>query len=372
MSTDLEIEYSQWNLSQRLLQLVQGSKAQGEMKNCLEQWIIAMCNSDASSSLEKKEVKSWATVYHDLPRDHPIHLKLETSLREKNRNLGEGDISLLVDQIVEMVHQTVSSPTAPKLPYISEDVTRIQKVPLPVYYEETSRLLALPSILGIDKEEVLKMAMRQQTLFDGGQQLGFTQAHFDRIHRWGVTIEGFCSLFNSRLLGKEGCSVITLDGIASPGKPATAHTQSMSGDRGFFGNWEDTLLLPQWKADAKKYKMQINPPFLEGILKRAADKAVKLITLAQEYKVDFKILFHAPNWKDAEFHSTLMKLTSECPGAMTIGPANLVAGCYRLEKPNGETFIPRVDNLYYCLSSVPISAEEYLEITDLLSSPKKL
>ncbi len=438
--TELEVEYSQLMLSQNILKLVYSTttsthpRAKGELKNCLEQWAMSLYNASPSPlpSSKTDATSTWATVYRNLPRHHPVHLKLETSLLEKNRELSRHSCREVVDCIVKMVHDLVTLPVPPPLPYIassavpttdahldaqSQVVARVQTVPEKIKYERTDRMARLPALLKVGEEEVLKLVMRHLTLFEGGQQLGFTQSHFEALYKWGVRVEGFTSLLNSRLVGKPGCTVVTIDGAfytqdtspppdSQPSSPLVEDktmicpsSRPPSTASGFFDAWETNVFNSKWPNN--RMGIQVNPPFIEDILTQAAIKSVELIELAMRHSRDLKIFFHGPHWKDAEFHKILIRGSCTPPftpssspilpvggskGGVTplvggskggatpfmIGPIRLPAHSYLLEKPNGETITANVDNLYYCLSSTPVDPLQHLELLELLSTFEKV
>ena len=164
----------------------------------------------------------------------------------------------------------------------------------------------------------------------GGMQWGFCSRHFHQLYKFGVRIEGFASPFNSRLSRFPDAAFCSLF-------PDVDRPFGSLGD--FFASFT--------KLSESPHHLQVNPPFVELVLDRAAAMCLKLLEL--ETTKPRYIFFHGPYWPDAAFYQRLR-------AARYVLEVRLEANTFYLETPWPErkTFLSRRDNVYFCLSNQPI------------------
>ena len=391
--------------------------------------------SEKSANSPKQSKRSnWSTVYRSLPRDHPVYKEFEKVLKKLTHlNIMSSSVDGTVDDIFKMINDTIDRP--PKTP---EECKRR------FTYSKTSRVLALlnsasdsssnvkidnsgsnnssnssnisigngnngnksndDNIVKYTTNDVLRMLMRYYTLMaDGGQQWGMTSETFERLYARGVRLECFASPLNRKLVGGTApqnpqSELKFSDGITGfkRGVPTPHYcslfvdTDAPFGSLGNFFHTDFPTLYAAALVDHGNGSIQLNPPFVEDILLKAAEKSLSYLAWLGEQvpslsdplsestssgekpiltfsplegiRGGFKrgraplVFFHGPDWKDSAYFLFFQSFAARCGDRIEFIP--LRRGTYYLEKPSGEIFLSPVDNWYFCLSVMPLSSTD--------------
>lgn len=139
-----------------------------------------------------------------------------------------------------------------------------------------------------DRTAVLVMCMRYASMLSGGQQWSIPREQYDFLYNdYKVRNEGFASPLNSKLMGKPG-----------------AHFCSMFLDTdqvfGSIGNFFDANM-----TEYQNNSWAVNPPFVEDILLRSAQKCLAEADKATESKKSLFVFYIMPAWRDCEAYVLL-------------------------------------------------------------------
>ena len=128
-------------------------------------------------------------------------------------------------------------------------------------------------------DDILKSALELSSLMPGSQQWAIPLDKYKEYVREGVSIEGFASAFNSQ--------IIRVD-------PSLSFCSLFDSDKvfGSLGNF--------FEVDFLGKEVVVNPPFIESILEKAAEKCVETLDRGKG-----KFIFYGPSWKDAGFYRIL-------------------------------------------------------------------
>jgi hypothetical protein len=148
----------------------------------------------------------------------------------------------------------------------------------------------------------------------------------------------------------------TIECFASPLNHVFDDYFSVFEEDGVFGSKGNLLLsinsggmLPTPAGRREPYDVEMNPPFEETILDKAADIVCK--TLAATGCVVRLVMF-APNWKDSAFFRKLEKLTKDAD------PRYAVMEEKRISYDNARGGVPPVDSLMFIFVGSGCSAEQ--------------
>ena len=142
--------------------------------------------------------------------------------------------------------------------------------------------------LGTD-EEILLSLMRYESLLPSGQQWAVPINEYRRyVKDYDVTVEGFASPFNSQLLR-------LADEFPDNSFQFCSLFPELDQPFGSIGNFFT-------QSDFQGKSVVVNPPFIEDILKRAAEKCINVLETGPG-----KFIFIGPAWTDAVFYTALAK-----------------------------------------------------------------
>lgn len=283
------------------------------------------------------------------------------------RWLITGDTAKMISELIE---DEMSRDEATALVAELEQIKRDTKVPVverleascagdTVRYGNFSLTLAprisflLSGDGGATCEAVTRMAMLYESMAPGGQQWSLPTAHFNMLYSdFGVRNEAFASPLNSRLMTLPGgryFSLLEVDkqlGINSSQGDFFAASNSMTN---YPGNWE------------------INPPFIENVLQRAAEKVVGTLSgletsVPQPEVPNMTIFFVGPEWSDSTYYNILHN------SPYRRFEQTLVGGTYFYESMDGKQVPTRVKSFYFILSLRALSEEQQSKIGALMNS----
>ena len=125
-------------------------------------------------------------------------------------------------------------------------------------------------------EDILEVCLVYSRILFGSQHWAIPLDKFKEYVEQGASIEGFASPFNSQIMRID--------------KPGLHYCSLMEIDKKFgsLGDFFD--------QDFSNKFVVVNPPFIESVLKRAAEKCLS---------EKGKFVFYGPNWTDAEFYTLL-------------------------------------------------------------------
>lgn len=129
-------------------------------------------------------------------------------------------------------------------------------------------------------EDILELCLNYGRIMASGQHWSIPLETYKKYVAEGATVEGFASALNSQIMridkpGLHFCSLMDIDK-----------------QFGSLGNFFD-------QDFAEKFVI-VNPPFIEEILERAANKCIEEV---RRHKCKF--VFYGPNWTDAKFYKLL-------------------------------------------------------------------
>jgi Phosphorylated CTD interacting factor 1 WW domain/Glycosyl transferase family 8 len=277
-----------------------------EIGSILERWIMAMVNTRAVGD---------PPVYRSTTLDDAFNNKLAGELADKRWHIARtaDEAAELVEKMLALVDRRIAMPAQSSA--LVETPTEMSYGAFRV--EVTPRLAMLRKMAG--DTATMRVALRYAAVLAGGQQWALPQAHVDQLYECGVRGEGFASPLNSRLLGKEGvrlCSVF-------PDTDAAF---------GFGGSF--------FEADLAGVDWIVNPPFIEDILLRTAQRVIAALVVSPS---TFYVVF--PLWED----SAGLRLLRASPVArreQVLQPKE-----YFYEDSAGNRIYTRAASIYLALSS---------------------
>lgn len=183
--------------------------------------------------------------------------------------------------------------------------------------------------------------MRYHILALGGQQWAVPQRHADRLYEWGVRGEAFASPLNSRFVGKPDAVFCSL-------------FPDVDGVFGSVGNFFAQDL------GARALSWLVNPPFVESVLRAAAEKVIAALDAPDAPPMTFFFIMAA--WEDSDAYQLLD--TTDLKKA----DLRLTKGRYHYEDSEGRDIPTRAASHYFALSNCCEAAEA----AQLLSDSRRL
>lgn len=278
---DIEIEYQQWILSQNIVKLLL-SKCEGnntkkckyEAYNIIERWFLWLLN---------KNVKhEWSTIYHHTVIDDDLNQKMISEIVEK-KILSKNDAIEFTKNVLNMVDRFLKNK-----PTSSAEVhgKSYKSFSIEIADDTYKRL---KSVEGITDRDILKMRMRYRTVIERGQTWSMPRVVYDTWYKnHGVTIEGFASPINSKMLGKKGAHFCSL----------FYDTDEPFGSIGSFFKLDDKYLSGAIAA---------NPPFVPSLMDMTIESINRYILRAKELGNKLTIYSVVPLWEDAGWFQEMIK-----------------------------------------------------------------
>lgn len=282
-----------------------------EIQNIMERWLISMSNTPKKSG--------WANVYRQMDEPDEFYIKMRNELVEK-RIMHDEDAKQLIADIMQIVNNRLS--TIPR-DIDAEIICTDNEIHYGGQYNVLNVTRRLRRLVKIGScKDVLRVAMRYDTILSSGQQWGIPQYHVDYLYaRWNVRNEAFASPINSRLLGKKNARFCSL--FPDIDAPFGSVGSFLNPDLNLSGNWI------------------VNPPFVESIMVSAAQ--VVLDQLANKKKQTF--FFIIPAWKDSPVYKMLHESKSNR------SELELLPGTYFFEDPNGQEKWTNAASIYFAMSN---------------------
>ncbi len=298
-----------------------------EADNILERWLMALVNTPGAAA----QRAPWARVYRRSSLGDGFNNKLAGELVEKRFVAGADEAGRLVTEILALVDRRLAKPPRPTGAAPACDAHGLG-YGSHFHAALTPRLAQLVDLGGCDA--AVAVALRYSVVVSAGQQWGLPQRHVDHLYDdFKVCGEAFASPLNARLLGKLGaifCSVF----------PDTDEP---------FGSVGDFFALPDLELRTRNWI--VNPPFVEELMTRAAQRVTGIIgpDAPQTY------FFVIPAWIDSQAY----KLLHECP--YRVAEARLSPGEYVYEDASGKRMETKASSIYFALSTEPRHVTERLE-----------
>lgn len=257
----IALEYARYIASQKIeryfLNTFEG-RDRYEAKNILERWILNLYN-DADDiyqpiSTKESDDKFISEFIAKIPGNPKKSLNLiKEFIRDMNKSMVYDDAKILDGKII---YSEVSFPITPRINYLID--------------------ISNPTL-------VMKMLLRYESLFMGGNQWGIPFNVADILYEIGFRIEGFASPLNSRFIDKKDSYFNSL----------FFDTDHPFGSLGNFFHAD---------FDSTKGYYMINPPYLPSFFE--SDKLLERINdLLDHGKV---IHFLMPAWKDSFIYHELL------------------------------------------------------------------
>lgn len=270
---DLSTELSRYRTVENILKLLTMNSTASwrgyEIKNILERWLLALANDYDHDNSED-------VIFSPSYEKSPATVKMKNEFIEKVLD-GEAYVKFILSSVAATIGTNVKGPittTLTKSSLVVTDSLFSNNLPLP--QNKLSSLMKQNP----NKEDLAAMMVRYASLLPGGQQWSVPQSIYNYLMiNYKVDVEAFASPLNSQIreLGGNFCSLF-LDTDAKYGS---------------IGNFFDLSLIGR--------KAIVNPPFVESVLEKVADKIIGDKALSKSSLL-FIII---PEWKDAPFYKKL-------------------------------------------------------------------
>lgn len=267
---DLSLELSRYRTVKKISKMFTEDRDESwrsyEIKNILERWLLALANDGGDGD----------PIFSLSYEKSPANSKMKSEFIEKGMN-GDHYVQLILSSVTKMKNNIIKDPITitikDNVGIIVKDSMSIDIDTLPL---PQNKLLSLMK-QNPNKEDLTAMMLRYASLLPGGQQWSVPKSIYEYLMtNYKVDVEAFASPLNSQIreLGGNFCSLF-LDTDAKYGS---------------IGNFFDLSLRGR--------KAIINPPFVESLLEKVADKIINDKALSKSSLL-FIII---PEWKDASFY----------------------------------------------------------------------
>jgi len=274
-SYNMDSEYKRYLFVQKVRNITPSY----EYRNIIERWVLSMANLTVKKRPDPVFVKTTL--------EEPINQKMMQELIEKRIIPNEEDARSFVEKLIKMTDRFIKSPGAvlngknngPGVVELNRGTVKYKTFSFCIPEPRMRLLLEIAEYNSApDPEEaVARMVMRYASLGLGSQQWTVPFRNYQHLYKkYGVRVEGFSSPINSQLLAVNyrDTKICTLF-------PDTDH-------------WFNSI-GPFFEAPIENTGLVVNPPFIEDILARAAERCVELGK--KKSVLSFYIM---PAWKDSE------------------------------------------------------------------------
>lgn len=272
----LEQEYHRWltisTLMREFERLGRTQKASYEALNILERWILSIANEkkDGDAILNPNVAKLSATE------------KCTKELIEK-KLLRPADAKKFMARMIGLIMDYFAHPSKEEegTVEIKGNVVKYKNFSCEISAKRLELLRERASDV-----EIATMVLRYACLVTRGQQWNIPSSVFaGLVEKFNVDLEGFASPLNSQLMKhkRSFCSLFT-------------DTDSVFGSIG-----------PFFDQDLVGHRSIINPPYVEPLMDRMAEKCLADCTRAEKEGKDTLMIFTVPVWKDAKYFTSLTK-----------------------------------------------------------------
>jgi len=222
-----------------------------ELHNIIERFFMSNANLSNSPLIYNTDTKN----------------KLVDELKQKN-------IKYNIDKMLKIIKKPV--PDSDAVLTNTDGEIKYGKYTLSLNPERYEILINMGTI-----EQIMNVALKYAALLPNSQQWAVPYMEYKEHVDNGYEIEGFASPFNSQ--------IIRID-------PQLKYCSLFEEDKTFgsLGRFFDM------DEEFNGKKIIVNPPFIEDILQKAAEKCIELL---RKYPCSF--MFYGPRWYDAKFYALL-------------------------------------------------------------------
>ena len=252
--TYINDEYSRWLKSKEIEKMINKTQNPHEVHNIIERWLIT--NANLSNDI--------------FVSDSETDKKLLSEFKEKN--IPDGNTFLDNMKLLQLTPDgsigNITVQIEPNCRLIYKEFT----------FNITPERLEILRKTGSD-EQITRAALKYESLLPQGQQWAIPLSEYQHFIDDGATVEGFASPFNSQIirLGDYKFCSLFIDSDSQFGSIGNFFLQDFS----------NTYAI-------------VNPPFVESILEKAANKCLEELA-----KHKCKFAFYGPSWRDSQFYQIL-------------------------------------------------------------------
>lgn len=183
LAKELALEYARYKASQNIEHYILNDlkdRDRYEVKNILERWLLNLYNNSNINRLEStiESDEKFISEFKEkhIPKDPEASLiQIKNFINDINKSLLYVDVNISNNMLIYDKASFLITPRVSYLIDISNPVT------------------------------VMKMLLRYESLFMGGNQWGIPFGVADILYEIGFRVEGFASPLNSRFIGKKNC-----------------------------------------------------------------------------------------------------------------------------------------------------------------------
>jgi hypothetical protein len=268
--------YSSWLIAQNQLDIVTRGmdvRSAYEARAILERWHVST-NNFADDDIHR--------------RDNAITLKMRAEFIEK-RLFSDKTVDIIIDRIFAITSDEEYNEDYHHDGVINVNTGLIQygRFARTFAPERIKLLKRIAERNGYDALYIVAAAMRYYAMVPGGQQWSLPARAYELlVNKYGATLEGFASPFNSQMLRFAGAEPL--------------HFCSLFADIdiafGSLGNFFDVNLVGRVSV--------INPPYIIDVMDRVVDKCISACVNADDNTVT-RMFIVVPNWTDASYYAKL-------------------------------------------------------------------
>lgn len=285
----MEIEYNQYKLTiyiytNLIKNLCIKKKCEYEIHNILERFFLCVNNL--------KKDNTWSTIFTNVSFRHACVKQLLKEFYEKRKKYLKRSLNkeIIKNIILEIILKKINLFIKKKKP-IDRKKTVIKYNGNYIIFRDI-KVEVNPKILielkKYKRKYVAKMVCRYSAMLIRSQQWGIPLEQYDYLYKkYGIKYEGFASPLNSRMIRyKDGyfCSLFY-------------DTDKYFGSLGDF--FEVDML------EKNNIGWTINPPYIEDLMLKSAQKCIKTINKAKKRKKKILIFYIMPGWFDAKTYKLL-------------------------------------------------------------------
>ena len=306
-----------------------------EAKNILERWLLNLANDKESAKLTSAHAELRDAIFSQrkLEDNYPATEKMRSEFKEK-----QIDPARHVPLILKLGREYLAVAQPPRVTRCRVEGKSVEVAEFKfIFPEERIRLLLSLAPASL----ICPMVVRYASLLPRGQQWAIPGPVYEYlVAQHGVTIEGFASPLNSRIITLTPLTREQL-GFAS----LFPETDAPFGSIGDF-----------FQADFTGKSVMANPPFVPAVMDRMARK---INQSCQEAQGSVRFFVVVPEWTDAQFYLDLMK--SPC----RLFDFQLPGGHYYYVDLEGNRVSVKFDSHFFVLGT-PDHRADYSRLRDHL------
>ena len=294
-------EYARWNALNTYYEDVArqlSDRQKYEFKNILERYVISSANT-ISAVLAVSATVSTVSAVSTQPTDKftktdDILLCVDTAAIDRMKTeLSKNKIMAPVGRFVRVVEDFLKSKDFDPV-NISIDIGDLRVVVQCDKFKYTLTRRRYNALFGRsnNNNDIVRMLLRYECLFPGGQQWGSSEAKYTMLHdNYNVRLEGFASPKNSQLLYHKDSYFCSL----------FYDTDKVFGSRGSYFNINFAEFAAEVGADLPYVGLAVCPPYILHIMDDAMRKVISELESAKRAGARCLVIFLCPDWTDADY-----------------------------------------------------------------------